>query len=418
MSMSATISPGGAHPPPAVPSNTVSASGLLSMLTEPSPTLRKAALRKILAIVDTHWHEVAQSLPELEALAEDVEESLETRQISAAVASHVFFHLEEPGQALRLALESGNGVFDMNSNASNKAYVDCLVSAAVDAYVGKKKADHLGEEVKEDSAGALDMEKLQQVMQYMFQKCFEEGNFNHALGVALEAMEITKVQEILTECAARSNEGTLYQLLKHSLTASNSLVTSKKFRNEVVRNIAQQLQLMIESSDSVAVKKEASVTLSQCYQILKEAAPVAKIISALLDGSEVESLLGYQICFDLIESGDQNFLNQVEQNLPKKGEEASETNRSDEIWSRYTSALRILSGGLASELALSFMHKFSDSDVLIMQNLKKALEERGSGRNSLLHNCAVLAHSYLNAGTTNDAFLRDNLEWMKKASNW
>lgn len=39
-------------------------------------------------------------------------------------------------------------------------------------------------------------------------------------------------------------------------------------------------------------------------------------------------------------------------------------------------------------------------------------------RNSVLHNCAVTAHGYLNAGTTNDDFLRDNLDWMKKASNW
>ena len=53
-----------------------------------------------------------------------------------------------------------------------------------------------------------------------------------------------------------------------------------------------------------------------------------------------------------------------------------------------------------------------------MTNLKKALEERGMSRNSVLHNCAVTAHGYLTAGTTNDSFLRDNLDWMKKASNW
>ena len=54
-----------------------------------------------------------------------------------------------------------------------------------------------------------------------------------------------------------------------------------------------------------------------------------------------------------------------------------------------------------------------------MENLKKSLEERGSGgRSSLLHNAAVMTHSYLYAGTTNDSFLRDYLDWMKKASNW
>ncbi len=406
------------------------------MLSEPSPTLRLAALRRLLSIVDSHWHEVAQCLPELEALAEDDGESREVRNVAAAVASHVFFHLEEPSQALRLALESGSGVFDLNvssakadgnsrNSSSNVAYVECLVSAAIDAYVSIQKAQHMGEDTAEETAGSLDVEKLNKVVQAMFQKCFIEGNFHYALGIALEAMETTKVQEILTECAARSDEITLYRLLQHSLTASNTLVTSKKFRNGVVENIAQQLQLLIESSSSVAITKNAAVTLSQCHQILGLPAPVAAIIATLLDGTEGESLLGYQLCFDLVESGDQNFVNLVEQNLPTKeeekegdGDENENIKKTDDIWARYNNAKRILSGGLASELALSFLHKFSDSDVLIMQNLKKALEERGAGRNSLLHNCAVMAHSYLNAGTTNDAFLRDNLEWMKKASNW
>ena len=68
--------------------------------------------------------------------------------------------------------------------------------------------------------------------------------------------------------------------------------------------------------------------------------------------------------------------------------------------------------------SLSFLHKYADSDRLIMDHLKKILEERGGGRNSVYHNCAIVTHSYLNAGTTNDSFLRDNLDWMKKASNW
>jgi 26S proteasome regulatory subunit N2 len=70
-------------------------------------------------------------------------------------------------------------------------------------------------------------------------------------------------------------------------------------------------------------------------------------------------------------------------------------------------------------LALSFLHKHSNADRRIMEDLKKAMEERGGGgRNSILHNAAVITHSYLYAGTTNDSFLRDHLDWMKKASNW
>lgn len=141
-----------------------------------------------------------------------------------------------------------------------------------------------------------------------------------------------------------------------------------------------------------------------------------------------------------MDSGDQSFANDVASNLPKKviettdgtenpptdvapGEgvetgESETVQRTDDIWDRYDKANRVLTGGFACELSLSFLHKNSNSDRLIMDNLKKSLEERGVGRNSVLHNCAVVTHSYLNAGTTDDSFLRDHLEWMKKASNW
>ena len=151
---------------------------------------------------------------------------------------------------------------------------------------------------------------------------------------------------------------------------------------------------------------------------------IANIISKLLDGTEDDALLALQLCFDLMETGDQHYVTGVAKSLPEKTESDAEdssssaVSRSDEVWVRYEQALKVLTGGFASELSLSFLHKNSDSDPLIMQNLKKALDERGASRSSILHNCSVSTHSYLNAGTTNDAFLRDNLEWMKKASNW
>ena len=181
------------------------------------------------------------------------------------------------------------------------------------------------------------------------------------------------------------------------------------------------------------------------------------------DGNDDSALLGLQLCFDIIDTGDQAFVTKVASCLPKRENDASnaaimgsnvaegsdnvevddEGNatsppananefgvevvetmmttkiiRSDATWTHFTNAHRILTGGFTSELSLSFLYKNSNADTLIMTNLKKALDERTMVRNSVLHNCAVTAHGYLNAGTTNDDFLRDNLDWMKKASNW
>ena len=403
--------------------NVPSATGLLSMLSEPEPSLRKAALTRLFSIVDTQWHEVAQALPDLEALAEDSEEDIAVRQLAAAVASRVFFYLEEPTQALRLALDSGDGVFDLSGTSNNKAYVECLVGAAVDTYVSKKRRENDGEEetAKDDAdaANALPIEKLQGVVQFMFERCYDEGKFEHALGVALEARETDKVREILDRCGDQGDVSKFYQVLQYAYVAATTLVSSKAFRFQIVQVIASRLETLADDpSITTAIKKACAFSLANAHQVLKTAKPVSQIVAKLLDGTDDDTLLGLQLCFDLVESGDQNYINAVADSLKIEIETETGEEKSDVFSARFDQAMRILTGGFSSELAISFLHKNSDSDPLIMENLKQALEQRGAGRNSVLHNCSVLTHSYLNAGTTNDAFLRDNLEWMRKASNW
>ncbi len=36
----------------------------------------------------------------------------------------------------------------------------------------------------------------------------------------------------------------------------------------------------------------------------------------------------------------------------------------------------------------------------------------------MLHGATVVTHGYMNAGTTTDTFLRENLEWLGRASHW
>ena len=41
-----------------------------------------------------------------------------------------------------------------------------------------------------------------------------------------------------------------------------------------------------------------------------------------------------------------------------------------------------------------------------------------SVRNSICHTATVIANSFMHSGTTTDVFLRDNLDWLGKATNW
>jgi len=404
----------------------LSASGLLSMLSEDDAILRGAALSRLLKVIDTLWHEVAEFLPDLEAMAEDEALSESQRQCAAAVASHVFFHLEEPNQALRLALEGGPEHFDIKKSGDatekDSTYTQCLMTAAVDAYI--KINQHSTEPQEETTAAALDgdlsgidVAKLNQLVELMFERCYKDNQLTHALGIAIEAQKIEKIREVLDH----TPQTTSCSVIQYGLDAALKLISSRSFRNQVVQVICEKLQSWPDS-----FVENASI-ITMCHVLLDAPEKVAETLSRLLDSNkEEEYLSGYQICFDLVDSGNQKFAHRVSSHLPQKessssGEEkdATSTPRSDETWSKYDKAQQVLIGGFASQLALSFLHKQSDSDVRIMENLKKAMEDRGGGsKNSVLHNCAVMTHSYLNAGTTNDSFLRDHLEWMKKANNW
>lgn len=349
------------------------ASGWLALLQEPDLALKSHALKKLLECVDTLWHEVAETLPELEALAED--ETFPARQTAAAVASRVFFHLQEPQQALRLALEAGT--LDCNGN---HPYHRRLTRAALDAYIG-----HMQGQPTE-----LPLSQLQALVHQLIATACASGNAADALGIALETRESDQALLILKQ----------FPTLCKDALASLSVVSNKAFRVQVLEVIASCLN-------------EGEVDLRVLvHQMLHQAQPVADVLVALLKGSDDEALLAYQVCFDLQDSGDFAFLHQVSEGVATNFD-------ADQNNPRWVQAKRILVGGFSSELALSFLHKQSNADRLIMEQLKKTLEERGSGgRNSILHNAAVMTHAYLYAGTTNDSFLRDYLDWMKKASNW
>eukprot|EP00563_Minutocellus_polymorphus_P015879 CAMPEP_0181049346 /NCGR_PEP_ID=MMETSP1070-20121207/15927_1 /TAXON_ID=265543 /ORGANISM="Minutocellus polymorphus, Strain NH13" /LENGTH=1154 /DNA_ID=CAMNT_0023128205 /DNA_START=55 /DNA_END=3519 /DNA_ORIENTATION=- len=445
------------------------ASGLLAMLSEPSPALVSAALTKLLAVVDTLWHEVAESLPDLEAIAEGAAASasssgaaaegedaavpgldLPSRRTAAAIASRVYFHLEEPVQALRLALDAGVEHFNPAADRGDP-YVECLVGAALEAYVKRGRVAHGAEAAAEAAAGGaaaegedddesahLDPTKLSSLVDLMFVRCYADGRYAHALGVALEARSLPKVSECLTESGTH---GVAEQLtaLRYALDAAVGHVSDDRpFRDDVVTILTTHLAGIFASSKTGSAHHSASaVALCVAYQLRNQPHEVGSLLSRLLGGDvEAEVLLGLQLCFDMVDSGDEAFVGAVAAALPTKttaaaaaageegGEEeaksetASSDPQSDEAHEAYTAARRILTGGFVTELSLSFLHKNSNSDTLLMEHLQKALDERGNARNSVLHNWGVGTHAVLNAGTTNDSFLRDHLDWMKKAGNW
>ena len=128
---------------PTLPQSNAGCSGLLSMLTEPSPQLIHSALSKIYSLVSTHWHELSPHISLIEKLSEPWNESgiqlpQNTRNIAIAIASRVYYFLEDRKESLRLALSLlGTEYFDVVKDKSD--YVEGLVWEAIGSYIAKTK---------------------------------------------------------------------------------------------------------------------------------------------------------------------------------------------------------------------------------------------------------------------------------------
>ncbi|KAJ0743102.1 putative armadillo-like helical protein [Helianthus annuus] len=81
---------------------------------------------------------------------------------------------------------------------------------------------------------------------------------------------------------------------------------------------------------------------------------------------------------------------------------------------RLTKSKGILSGETWIQLTLQFLYSHNKSDLLILKTIKQSIEMR----NSVCHSATIYANTLMHAGTTVDTFLRENLDWLSRATNW
>lgn len=86
----------------------------------------------------------------------------------------------------------------------------------------------------------------------------------------------------------------------------------------------------------------------------------------------------------------------------------------DDFNSRNKMIRNILCGELTIQLYLQFLHRNNHADLGILKTTRACLDSR----HSVTHSAVIFANALMNAGTTRDAFLRDNLEWLSRATNW
>jgi 26S proteasome regulatory subunit N2 len=213
------------------------------------------------------------------------------------------------------------------------------------------------------------------------------------------------------------------------------------FRQTVLRSLVQ-LYKQLNVPDYINV--------SRCLVFLDDAKSLADILDTLVRAhkSEDETLLAFQIAFELCDNASQQFLANVRKLLPqaaettaaapvsastaapKEGEKAplleadkdamevdtsAAPSSNDTPYDRNLRALhKILTGEPTINLHLEFLYRNNHTDLGVLKAIKSAFEPR----NSILHTATICSNALMHAGTTRDTFLRENLEWLSRAINW
>ncbi|KAL1561625.1 26S proteasome non-ATPase regulatory subunit 1 A [Salvia divinorum] len=417
-----------------------SAGGLLAMLNESHPALKIHALTHLNTFVNYFWPEISTSVPIIESLYED--EEFEQRHLAALLVSKVFYYLGELNDSLSYALGADHR-FDVSEDSD---YVHTLLAKAIDEYASlKTKAAEANYE------SAVIDPRLEAIVERMLDKCIADGKYQQAIGVAIECRRLDKLEEAVIK------SDNVHSTINYCIDVSHNYIYRREYRLEVFRLLVKIYQ-QLPSPDY----------LSMCQRLmfLDEPEGVASILEKLLRSESADdALLAYQIAFDLVENEHQAFLLKVRDQLPnakklhppesKQPESAqpdpvpvadavadadaatgSNAVVSEEVQmtdvtqaddsptcldpreaaydEKLTKMKGILSGETCIQLTLQFLHGHNKSDLLILKTIKQSVEMR----NSVCHSATIYANALMHAGTTVDTFLRENLDWLSRATNW
>ncbi|MBA0737898.1 hypothetical protein Gogos_011316, partial [Gossypium gossypioides] len=365
-----------------------------------------------------------------ESLYEDEEFGQHQRQLAALLVSKVFYYLGELNDSLSYALGAGP-LFDVSEDSD---HVHTLLAKAIDEYASfrSKAAESSDEAAKVDP-------RLEEIVERMLDKCIMDRKYQQAMGIAIECRRLDKLEEAIT----RSEN--VHAILAYCTHVSHSFVYRREYRREVLRLLVKVYQ-KLPSPDYLST--------SQCLMFLDEPEGVANILEKLLRSENKEdALLAFQVAFDLVENEHQAFLLNVRDRLsapkslpsepvqpgstyPAPAENENSTASEDVQMTDGSSAITtnvheadpkevmyaerlmkvrgILSGETSIQLTLQFLYSHNKSDLLILKTIKQSVEMR----NSVCHSATIYANAIMHAGTTVDTFLRDNLDWLSRATNW
>ncbi|KAI1764684.1 26S proteasome regulatory complex, non-ATPase subcomplex, Rpn2/Psmd1 subunit [Hypoxylon sp. FL1150] len=283
---------------------------------------------------------------------------------------------------------------------------------------------------------------IDRVIERLFESCLKERRYQQVVGIAVEAKRLDVVSKVIQRADDdyKQNKGKSTQedavgpaeeLLDYCLSICMDVVQERAFRDDI-------LQLILDILTSGRAKDPDYFSIAKCIVYLNKDEQARTVIEHLVKSETVEATaIAYQFAFDLYDNGTQEFLGKVISGLPKGdrptgkqddqpagesepllGDEGKAADDSEEVDEKkavvYKNIRSILDGTKTIKLNLEFLYRNNHTDLSILNKVRDSLE----GRNSIFHTAVTFCNAFMNQGTTNDKFFRDNLEWLGKAVNW
>ncbi|RKF62571.1 26S proteasome non-ATPase regulatory subunit 1-like protein A [Erysiphe neolycopersici] len=293
---------------------------------------------------------------------------------------------------------------------------------------------------KDGSSPVLDSNTriaLEKIIERLFENCLQEGRYKQVVGIAIEAHNLDILRKVLkratqseSQSKSKTTDGTpgpAEELMEYVLGVCMDIVQERGLRTQILRLILDLLN-EIPTPDYFSIAK--------CAVYLDQDLETSALLRRLVANDDITSIAtAYQIAFDLYDNGTQEFLARVireissnEQVSIPEDNDATESDRllsdsnpsmddikhSDKQSEIFGRIKRILDGSEVIRLNLEFLYRKNHTDLRILNYVRDSLE----GRNSIFHTAVTFCNAFMNQGTTNDKFFRENLEWLGKAVNW
>ncbi|KAI6781300.1 26S proteasome regulatory subunit N2 [Emericellopsis cladophorae] len=458
-----------------------SATGVLAFLSEEEAELKVFALQTLNDDIDTVWTEVANSLGLIEELYEDEsfpERQLAALVLAKvyyhlqayndsmvfALAAGDLFSLEDPGEfeetIISRCVDQYIATISAKSTASDSDKLaeltttfSGITAAAVSSptspfsqkalppksLLSRDSIDNTileatGKERSGSVAPSQATDKaLQRVIDRLFESCLQQGRYRQVVGIAVEAKNLDVLRKVIKRASddakqAKANPleaNPAEELMEYTLSVCMDIVQERGFRHAILRLI---LDLLNE------IPEPDYFSIAKCAVYLNSDEEASRMLRQLVEkGDRISIANAYQIAFDLYDNGTQEFLGKVLASLPAqpaaKRESNSEATENEGLLADqgsseeelpegtakvYGNIREILDGSKTIRLNLEFLYRNNRNDSSILNKVRDSLE----GRNSIFHSAVTFCNAFMNQGTTNDKFFRDNLEWLGKAVNW